>query len=213
MQAVGAVLEQQQSNLWWALLGFFSKKLNKAQRNYSTFDRELLAIKLAIKHFEYFLMGAEFHVLTDHKPLVHIMHAHSSRSPLQSRCLSYISQFSTDIRYQAGEDNVVADLLSRPTGSVNAIQPYDSWKSEQDSDEDLRRLLDSPSTGLELKQIVLPTSSSKLWCDFSTGNVRPFVPRNQRQNVIATYHNTAHQGKLARESTSECLAKHGKRYW
>ena len=50
-------------------LGFFSKTLNKAQRNYSTFDRELLAIYLAVKHFAYFLQDRDFRIFTDHRPL------------------------------------------------------------------------------------------------------------------------------------------------
>ena len=49
-------------------LGFFSRTLNKTQRNYYTFDRELLAIFLTIQHFEYFFHSRDFYVLSDHKP-------------------------------------------------------------------------------------------------------------------------------------------------
>jgi hypothetical protein len=44
--------------------------LDKAQTNYSAFDRELLAVVAAIKHFFYMLEGRQFVVFTDHKPLV-----------------------------------------------------------------------------------------------------------------------------------------------
>ena len=59
--AVGAVL-QQQINGEWKLIAFFSKRLKPAETRYSTFDRELLAIYLAIKHFQHFnlLKAANF---------------------------------------------------------------------------------------------------------------------------------------------------------
>ena len=51
--AVGATLQQEVDGHQQPL-GFFSKSLSRAQRNYSTFDRELLAIYLSLKHFCYF---------------------------------------------------------------------------------------------------------------------------------------------------------------
>ena len=66
--AVGAVL-QQYINQQWMPIGFFSKTLSSAEKRYRTFDRELLAVYLAIKHFRYFVEGHVFRILTDHKPL------------------------------------------------------------------------------------------------------------------------------------------------
>ena len=42
--------------------------MTPAQTRYSTFDKELLAVYLAIQHFRHFLEGCTFHVLMDHKP-------------------------------------------------------------------------------------------------------------------------------------------------
>ena len=66
--AAGAVLHQQ-INGDWHPIAYFSKKLRPAATRYSTFDRELLAIYLAIKHFRHFVEGRKFYVATDHKPL------------------------------------------------------------------------------------------------------------------------------------------------
>ena len=63
--AVGAVLQQLIDNQWCPV-AFFSTKLKPAETRYSTFDRELLAIYLGIKHFRHFVEGRQFHVLTDH---------------------------------------------------------------------------------------------------------------------------------------------------
>ena len=43
--------------------------MTSTEKRYSTFDRELMAVYLAIKHFRHFLEGREFHVFTDHNPL------------------------------------------------------------------------------------------------------------------------------------------------
>ena len=111
--AVGAVL-QQEINGHWNPIAYFSKKLQPAETRYSTFDRELLAIYLAIKHFRHFVEGRDFHIATDHKPLTFALATASDKhTPRQIRHLDYISQFTTDIRHVSGPNNPVADALSR----------------------------------------------------------------------------------------------------
>ena len=89
--AVGAVLQQYIDGTWHPI-SFFSKKMKPTERRYSTFDRELLAVYLSIKHFRHILEGRQFHVLTDHKPLTHALHTSLDRhSPRQARHLDYIS--------------------------------------------------------------------------------------------------------------------------
>ncbi len=63
--AVGAVLQQLIDDVWCPI-SYFSKKLKPSETRYSTFDRELLAMYLAIKHFRHFITGRDFHVRTDH---------------------------------------------------------------------------------------------------------------------------------------------------
>jgi hypothetical protein len=50
--AMGAVLQQQIRDTWQPL-AFFSKKMSGAQQKYSAYDRELLAIYEAVKHFRH----------------------------------------------------------------------------------------------------------------------------------------------------------------
>ena len=66
--AVGAAPEQLLDDSWQPLT-FFSKALRPAEKKYSTFDRELPAVYLAVRHFRYYLEGRDFTVFTDHKPL------------------------------------------------------------------------------------------------------------------------------------------------
>ena len=116
LTAVGAVLAGSDD----APLAFFSKKLSPAEIKYSAFDRELLAVYLALKHFRHMLEGRPFTIWTDHKPLCGALSSSADQSPRQTRHLSFISEFSTDIRHVAGSANVVADALSRPP-SVAAL--------------------------------------------------------------------------------------------
>jgi hypothetical protein len=140
--AVGAVL-QQRNNDCWEPLGFFSKKLTAAETKYSAFDRELLAIYLAIKHFRYFVEGREFTIFTDHKPLTRAIQSKTERNPRQSRHLDFISQFTTDIQHVNGKDNTVVDALSRASdrekASVETHFDYDTIISTQKADLELQK--------------------------------------------------------------------------
>ena len=111
--AVGAVLQQRIAGDLQPI-AYFSKKLKPAETRYSTFDRELLAMYLSVKHFRHFVEGRTFQILTDHKPLMYALATPSARhTPRQIRRLDYISQFTTDIRHVSGADNPAADALSR----------------------------------------------------------------------------------------------------
>jgi hypothetical protein len=120
---IGAVL-QQKTATGWRPLSFYSKKLSATEERYSAFDRELWAVFSGIRHFRYLLEGRQFHVLTDHKPLTTALHRVSEPwSAKQQRQLAYIAEYTADIRYIAGTDNVVADALSRPGGATAAASP------------------------------------------------------------------------------------------
>jgi RNase H-like domain found in reverse transcriptase len=89
------------------------------QTRYSAFDRELLACYLATRHFRWMLEGRRFYVLTNHKPLTFALHRISDAwSARQQRQLSYIAEFTSDVRHVAGVDNVVADALLRPAATI-----------------------------------------------------------------------------------------------
>jgi RNase H-like domain found in reverse transcriptase len=105
---VGGVLQQWEGAAWRLLL-FFLQKLSPAQSRYSTFDRELTAVFSALWHFCFMLEGRQFHMVTDHKPLVA---AFGQVSPpwlaRQQRQLAYITKFTTDIWHTPGVSNAVA---------------------------------------------------------------------------------------------------------
>ena len=197
--AVGAVLQQYVNNSWQPI-SFFSKKMKAAETKYSTFDRELLAVYLAIRHFRHFLEGRQFHVLTDHKPLTFALQTRSDRhSPRQARQLDFISQFTSTIRHIHGPDNVVADTLSRI--EMNALltnQPpvidFTAMAKAQALDPQIRSLQSAPASPLVVEGIPLPNATEPLLCDISTGSQRPLVPQQWRRTVFDSLHNLSHPG-------------------
>ena len=111
--AVGAVLQQRLNGVW-APISFFSRKFHAAETKYSTFDKELLAMYLAVNNFRYFIDGRQVTLFTDHLPLTFVYKNISDKlAPRQQRHLCFVSELTTDVRYVPGADNVVDDALSR----------------------------------------------------------------------------------------------------
>lgn len=194
--AVGDVLQQLHEEEWRPI-AFFSRRLKPAESRYSTFGRELLAIYLAIRHFRYFLEGRDFFVLTDHKPLIYALRAGPDRhSPREIRHLDYIAQFTTDLRHVKGDDNTVADALSRThIASVKAAPTIDmpALAAEQSHDEELAALL-SDTSSLVFEKVLLPDGDGFVWCDMTTGSPRPFIPSKLRCAVFESLHRLSHPG-------------------
>ncbi|KAK3797489.1 hypothetical protein RRG08_040971 [Elysia crispata] len=204
-QAVGAVLEQYVDGFWQPL-AFFSKQLRLPEQKYSTFDRELLALYLAIQHFKYLLEERSFTMFTDHKPLVGAMSkAFDLWTAPQQRHLAHISEFSTDIRHISGKDNVVVDCLSRNTTGTNNLDnfvlgiDYAAMARAQTQDTDVQAF-QTAITGLTIQ---IHNSGPVLLCDVSSGHPRSIVPRTFQRQVFEAIHNLAHPG---RKSTVKLVA-------
>lgn len=201
--AVGATLQQLVDDIWQPL-GFFSKKLSLAEKKYGAYDRELLAVYLAVKHFRHMVEGRDFTIFTDHKPLTFAFQQKPEKcSPRQSRHLDFISQFSTDIRYVPGSQNVVADALSR-VEAISATLDYKALAASQQEDDELQTAMNSNDTTLRFKLIHLPEHNVSVYCDISTDTVRPFITNPFRRKAFNSVHQLSHPGinttvKLATE--------------
>jgi hypothetical protein len=111
--ATGASLEQNDDAGERRPVAFFSHSLNPAERNYETYERELLAIVLALRTWWHYLQGSAFTVecYTDHRPLVSFM-LHQERGRLV-RWQQFLTSFNLRVHHVAGKANCFADGLSR----------------------------------------------------------------------------------------------------
>lgn len=91
---------------------FFSRKFNKHQLNYSVIEKETLALVLALQHFHVYVSSGSVMVFTDHNPLTFLSSLQNPNRRLVRWAL-FLQSYSLDIRHIRGQDNVVADALSR----------------------------------------------------------------------------------------------------
>ena len=130
--AIGGVLEQRGPR-GWEPLAFYSSKLQANQQTWPPYERELLAAYKGIRHFRDMLEGRNFTLYTDHQSLVPSLYKKTDPQTIKQQYqLSYIAEYTSDIRYVQGKANLVADALSRPSepnstiSSVTQVTPQSS---------------------------------------------------------------------------------------
>ena len=111
--AIGAVLGQREDGKPHVVY-YASKTLNEAQRNYTTTEKELLAVVYALDKFRAYLVGADIVIFTDHSVLKYLLTKQNAKARL-IRWVLLLQEFNLQIKDKKGVENVVADHLSRLT--------------------------------------------------------------------------------------------------
>ena len=125
-------------------------------------------------------------MFTDHTPLVRAFQSTRSQELARRAChLSYIAEYTNDIRHVVGTLNFTADALSRvQINNVENFQnslDYEKMILSQTTEGVIQDLLQNNVTSLQLEQFVSSRNSpSLIWCDVSTGASRPVVPDSFR---------------------------------
>lgn len=113
---VGAVLYQIEDDNE-KVIAYSSRKLNHAEKNYTTTEKECLAIVWGIKKNLEFLEGIPLTVITDHIALKWIFRLPNPTGRL-GRWVLELRNHDFDIQYRKGKMNVVPDALSREPLSI-----------------------------------------------------------------------------------------------
>ncbi|KAJ3567660.1 hypothetical protein NP233_g6218 [Leucocoprinus birnbaumii] len=107
-------------------VAFDSKPFKGAELNYPVHEKELFAIVRALTKWRSDLLGISFTVLTDHRTL-ECFQTQKHLSRRQARWMELLQQYDFEIVYVKGEDNAVADALSRTNFEETSIEA-DTWK-------------------------------------------------------------------------------------
>ena len=109
--AMGAVLGQRKEKIFRAIY-YASRTFNEAQENYSTTEKEMLAIVFACEKFRPYILGSHVIVHTDHAAIKYMMSKKEAK-PRLIRWVLFLQEFDLEIKDKKSCDNVIADHLSR----------------------------------------------------------------------------------------------------
>ncbi len=224
--AVGAVLSQKQNGKWHPV-AFMSKSLSVTERNYKIYDKELLAIMLALDEWRHYLMGitVDVEIWTDHQNLQYFQKP-QKLNRRQARWVTELAEYHFILHHKPGTLNKKADLLSRhddhdqgknDNGDVVVLQPAHF------------RALIMPTTNEVHTKVEEATQLEELWdkgIKTSLAHERGvsheggllkydghiYVPRNHslRGEIIAQFHDHVLAGHLDIEKTKELVLRE---YW
>ena len=126
--AIGAMLSQGDRPI-----SFICRTLSKAEENYATNQKEMLAIIWALKALRNYLYGrTKIKIYTDHQPLTYSLSSWNGNSKVK-RWKAYLEEYNYELIYKPGKSNVVADALSRPSQINTVISTQHSAESSAEN--------------------------------------------------------------------------------
>jgi hypothetical protein len=93
-------------------VAFNGRKLQGAELNYPVHEKELLAIKEALRVYRHYIEGKRTVILTDHQSLRY-METNKNPSKRMARWIEEFQGHDLDIQYRKGVEAIVPDALSR----------------------------------------------------------------------------------------------------
>ncbi|GFU16318.1 retrovirus-related Pol polyprotein from transposon 17.6 [Trichonephila clavipes] len=217
--ALGAVLLQGEGSDEHPI-EYASRLLTPAERNYSTTEREALAVVWALKKFRGYIEGTEITVASDHQPLKWLLNLKSPTGRLARWALE-IQSFNLKVQYIPGKANVVANMLSRPVTQEEesfceennitiADMPTRSCKDMREAqlkDDNLKKIIDSFESPLKTEEYANWTERGFL---MNQGVLYRYVP-SPSTATTAVSNRTIHPSTRATTTTANYVSSPGRR--
>lgn len=219
---LGAWIRQIDSQGQEKIVGMASRCLTPTETRYSNIERECLAVVYGLEKFEYYLLGRQVIVESDHSPLEQIFKKSLAETPSRlQRFILRCLKFDIQVKYKPGKSIPVADALSRicfPTNNTSntlqepevhfiaaTISPLDinMIKEAAASDPHMNLLKETIFKGWPEYRKQCPQELWDYWtfrCELVLDNGlilkgdRIVIPESLRSNILNIIH-TGHQGE------------------
>ena len=229
--SMGAVLGQRKEKIFRAIY-YASRTFNEARENYSTTEKEMLAIVSAFEKFRPYILGSHIIVHTDHAAIKYLMSKKEAK-PRLIRWVLLLQEFDLEIKDKRGCDNVIADRLSRV--ERNKAEEEEVGLTENFPNEQLFQLsfqlpwyadivnylacgVVPPEISYQQKRKLRTDSRYYIWDDpllFKRGAgmiIRRCVPESEQCKIVNECHASPYGGHFSGERTTHKILQSGF-YW
>jgi hypothetical protein len=203
-EGIGAVLMQQGQPI-----AYLSKALGEKHKHMSIYEKEFLALIMAVEKWRPYLQRQEFQILTDHRSLSYL-NEQNLHSEMQRKAMTRLMGLQFKIIYRKGKENLAADALSRVAHmmalqAVSQVQPQwiqevlNSYATDPHAQQLLAQLaLTSPNAQGYVLDRGLIRKGPLIWIGHNTA---------LQTKLIAAFHSTAIGGHSGVNATYHRLKK------
>ncbi|RDX95139.1 hypothetical protein CR513_22376, partial [Mucuna pruriens] len=221
--ALGAVLGQRAGvGLPVHVIAYASQTMDSAQQNYTTIEKELLAIVCALEKFHPHLLGSKIIVFFDHAALKYLLKKPDAK-PRLIRWMLLLQEFNIEIRDKRGAENSIVDHLSRIERESEPIPIHDEFPDEQ-----LLQIRTSPPWFADISNFVAASRTYKdklrsdvkyyiwddpyLWRLYNDQVIRRCIPEAEINSILQFCHSTPGGGHYGSTRTARKVLDCGL-YW